>query len=161
MSEAPTLSGPDFTQGVEVSDVPEGGMLLGNAHGEAVLLVRHGREMSAVAATCTHYGGPLADGIVSDGQVRCPWHPACSDARTGEALAPPALNPLRRWNVERRGSKVFVGQPLAAPSGPKTLASTLESVVIVGAGAAGNAAAETLRREGYGGPVTLIGAEPT
>src|SRR5512144_1732839 len=97
MGEAPTPTGPDFTKGVELSDVPEDGVLLGNAHGEAVLLVRHGREVSAVAATCTHYGGPLADGIVSGGHPRCPWHHACCDAGTGEVLAPPALDPLRRW----------------------------------------------------------------
>ena len=104
MGEAPALTGPDFTRGVELADVPESGMLLGNANGESVLLVRHGDEVFAVAATCTHYGGPLAEGVVSDGVVRCPWHHACFDARTGEAVRPPALNPLRRWNVERRGS---------------------------------------------------------
>jgi len=162
MGDAPaSLTGPDLTQGVELSDVREGGSLLGNAHGEAVLLVRQRGEVFAVAATCTHYGGPLADGIVTAGEVRCPWHHACFDVRTGEAVRPPALNPLRRWAVEFRGSRVFVGQPLAAPSRPRTPAREVQSVVIVGAGAAGNAAAEGLRREGYGGPVTMIGAEPT
>ena len=161
MGEAPALTGPDFTRGVELADVPEAGVLLGNAHGEAVLLVRHGGEVFAIAATCTHYGGPLAEGIVMDGEVRCPWHHACFETRTGEAVRPPALNPLRRWNVERRGSQLFVGQPLAPPPRPKAPARAVESVVIVGAGAAGNAAAEALRREGYGGPVTMIGAEPT
>lgn len=161
MGDAPALTGPDFTQGIELSDIPEGGMLLGNANGEAVLLIHHGGEVFAVAATCTHYGGPLADGILSAGVVRCPWHHACFDARTGEAVRPPALNPLRRWTAERRGSRVFVGQPLAAPSPPRKRPSAVESIVIVGAGAAGNAAAETLRREGYAGSVTMIGAEPT
>ena len=161
MGDAPALTGPDFTQGIELSDIPEDGMLLGNANGEAVLLVRHGGDVFAVAATCTHYGGPLADGILGAGVVRCPWHHACFDARTGKAVRPPALNPLRRWTVERRGSRVFVGQPLAAPSAPRTPPSAVESVVIVGAGAAGNAAAETLRREGYAGLVTMIDAEPS
>jgi len=161
MGDAPALTGPDFTQGIDLSDIPEGGMLLGNANGEAVLLVHHGGDVFAVAATCTHYGGPLADGILNAGVVRCPWHHACFDARTGEAVRPPALNPLRRWTAERRGSRVFVGQPLAAPSPPRKRSSAVESVVIVGAGAAGNAAAETLRREGYAGFVTMIGAEPT
>ena len=161
MGDAPALTGPDFTQGIERSDIPEDGMLLGNANGEAVLLVRRGGDVFAVAATCTHYGGPLADGILSAGVVRCPWHHACFDARTGQAVRPPALNPLRRWTVERRGSRVFVGQPLAAPPAPRTPPSAVESVVIVGAGAAGNAAAETLRREGYAGLVTMIGTEPS
>ncbi len=160
MGEAPApLTGPDLTLGCELSDVPEDGMLLGHAHGVAVLLVRQGGEVFAVAPTCTHYGGPLAEGLVIDGQVRCPWHHACFDVRTGEAVRPPALNPLRRWEVERRGSQIFVGQPLAPPR-PRSSRSAVESVVIVGAGAAGNAAAETLRREGYSGPVTMIGSEP-
>ncbi len=160
MSEAPApLTGPDLAQGCESSEIPEDGSLLGHAHGEAVLLVRHGGVVFAVAPTCTHYGGPLAEGLVAGGQVRCPWHHACFDLRTGEAVGPPALNPLRHWAVERRGSRIFVGEPLA-PSPPRVSRSTVESVVIVGAGAAGNAAAEALRREGYLGPVTMIGSEP-
>jgi NADPH-dependent 2,4-dienoyl-CoA reductase/sulfur reductase-like enzyme/nitrite reductase/ring-hydroxylating ferredoxin subunit len=160
MGDAPApLKGPDLSQGLEPSEIPEGGSLLGHAQGEAVLLVRHGGVVFAVAPTCTHYGGPLAEGLVADGLVRCPWHHACFDVRTGEAVGPPALSPLRRWAVERRGSLVFVGQPLA-PSPARSSRSAVESVVIVGAGAAGNAAAEALRREGYLGPVTMIGSEP-
>jgi apoptosis-inducing factor 3 len=161
MSDAPTaLSGPDFTKGFELADVPEGGMLLGNAHGEAVLVVRHDGEVFAVGASCTHYGGPLAEGLLAAGQLHCPWHHACFDVRTGDAACPPALNPLPRWQVLQRGSRAFVGEPLAHPSGPR-LTLTPESILIIGAGAAGNAAAETLRKEGYGGPVTLVGGEPT
>ena len=161
MGEAPKpLTGPDLTQGCDPAEIPEGGTLLGHAFGEAVLLVRHGGEVFAVAATCTHYGGPLAEGLVIDGEVRCPWHHACFDVRTGEAVGPPALGPLRRWAVERRGSRILVGQALA-PSPPRSSRSEVESVVIVGAGAAGNAAAEALRREGYAGPVTMIGSEPS
>jgi NADPH-dependent 2,4-dienoyl-CoA reductase/sulfur reductase-like enzyme/nitrite reductase/ring-hydroxylating ferredoxin subunit len=161
MGDSPAPStGPDLTQGVELSDLKEGGMLLGSAHGEAVLLVLHHSQVFAVSAACSHYGAPLADGIVTDGEVRCPWHHACFSLCTGEAVRPPALNPLRRWKVERRASRIFVGQPLEEPQ-PNAVPSAVESVVIVGAGAAGNAAAETLRREGFLGPVTLIGAEPS
>lgn len=156
-----TPSGPDLTQGVDLSDVPDGGLLLGHAHGEAVLLVRHGDEVSAMGATCTHYGAPLVDGLVIGSEVRCPWHHACFDARTGEAVRPPALNPLPCWSVERRGSRVVVGEKCAPPPPKSAPPHAPESVVIVGAGAAGNAAAETLRREGYRGPVTMVGAEPT
>jgi NADPH-dependent 2,4-dienoyl-CoA reductase/sulfur reductase-like enzyme/nitrite reductase/ring-hydroxylating ferredoxin subunit len=153
------LTGPDLTQGCDLSEVPNGSTLLGHASGEAVLLVRQGTEVFAVAAACTHYGGPLAEGLVIDGQVRCPWHHACFDVRTGEAVGPPALQPLRCWAVERRGSRIVVGKTLPQPP-PRSSRSGVASVVIVGAGAAGNAAAETLRREGYAGPVTMIGAEP-
>jgi nitrite reductase/ring-hydroxylating ferredoxin subunit len=161
MGDSPAPStGPDLTQGVALSDLREGGMLLGSAHGEAVLLVMHDGQVFAVSAACSHYGAPLADGIVTAGEVRCPWHHACFSLGTGEAVRPPALNPLRRRKVERRASRVFVGEPLEEPQ-PRAVPSAVESVVIVGAGAAGNAAAETLRRHGFQGPVTLIGAEPS
>jgi apoptosis-inducing factor 3 len=153
------LTGPDLTQGCDLAEIPDGGTLLGHAFGEAVLLVRQGGEVFAVAAACTHYGGPLAEGLVRDGQVRCPWHHAAFDVRTGEAVRPPALQPLGCRAVERQGSRIVVGKALPPPP-PRPSRSGVESVVIVGAGAAGNAAAETLRREGYAGPVTMIGAEP-
>ncbi|HEX4826223.1 MAG TPA: FAD-dependent oxidoreductase [Candidatus Polarisedimenticolaceae bacterium] len=160
MSDAAAPSGPDLTQGVELSDIPKGGSLLGHVGDEAVLLVRPGGGdgVFAVGATCTHYGGPLAEGLVEGTRVRCPWHHACFDVTTGEAVAAPALNALACYAVERRGTRVVVGAkhdaaPKRAPS------KAPESVVIVGAGAAGNAAAEMLRREGYAGPVTMVGAE--
>jgi hypothetical protein len=112
----------------------------------------------AVGATCTHYGGPLAEGVVAGGQVRCPWHHACFDVRTGEAVAAPAIDPLPCWRVERDGARVMVGERRPRPE-PDALPAAPESVVIVGAGAAGTAAAEMLRRAGYAGPVTLIGAD--
>ena len=156
------LSGPDFTEGVEIDDVPSGGLLLGHAGGEAVILVRPvgSDEVFAVGASCTHYGGPLADGALVGAQIRCPWHHACFDARTGEAVAAPALSPLSCYTVERRGSRVVVGAKRAQSAARRRPERSPESVVIVGAGAAGTAAAEMLRREGYESPVTMIGAEP-
>ena len=161
MGGAPAaLSGPDFTKGFALADVPEGGMVLGNAHAEPVLVVRQGGQAFALGATCTHYGAPLVDGLVRDGQLHCPWHHACFDVATGEAACPPALNALPRWRVEQQGAQFFVREPLA-PSTERRPRRMPESILIVGAGAAGNAAAETLRREGYVGPVTLIGGENT
>src|SRR5262245_48110648 len=86
------LSGPDFGKDVTIADVPEEQAVLGHAEGEAVVLVRRGQEAFAVGATCTHYGGPLAEGLVDGDTIRCPWHHACFSLRTGEALAAPALN---------------------------------------------------------------------
>jgi NADPH-dependent 2,4-dienoyl-CoA reductase/sulfur reductase-like enzyme/nitrite reductase/ring-hydroxylating ferredoxin subunit len=136
-------------------------VLLGHAQGEAVLLVRPADtdEVFAIGTTCTHYGGPLADGLLVGDLVACPWHHARFDARTGEAVAAPALNPLPCWRVERRGSRLVVAEK-RAHTAPAARVHAPESVVIVGAGAAGNAAAEMLRREGYAGPVTMIGADP-
>jgi len=158
MSEAPQLSGPDLAQGVPLSELPDGGRLLGHSGGEAVLVVRRGEEIFAIGATCTHYGGPLAEGLVVGDTVRCPWHHACFSLRTGEPVRPPALNPVACYKVERDGDRIVVREK-AAPA-PRREAAGPSSVVIVGAGAAANAAAETLRREGYGGPITIVGPEP-
>ena len=154
------LPGPDLSLGVPLSDLAEGRPLLGHAFGEAVLLVLGGGGVFALGASCTHYGGPLAEGLVTGTAVRCPWHHACFDLRTGEPLRPPALNPVPTYDLERTGGRVRVLGPRAEPPPPPPVAGPA-SVVIVGAGAAGNAAAETLRREGYAGDVTLVGAEPT
>ena len=154
------LGGPDLTQGVDVLTVPDGTMLLGHARGEAVLLIRRGDEMFAIGATCTHYGAPLVDGLIVGDTVRCPWHHACFSVTTGEALRAPALNPVSCWRVERRGNIAYVKEQ--ERSQPRVLgpaAGITDSIVIVGGGAAGNAAAETLRREGYSGHVTMLSAD--
>ena len=74
--------GPDLTQGVLLADMRDGGMLAGRVGDEAVLLVRNGEDVFAIGARCTHYGGPLADGLVVGDTVRCPWHHACFSLRT-------------------------------------------------------------------------------
>jgi len=89
--QKPKLSGPDFTQGVDLSAVSDGTMLLGHAHGEPVLLVRRGEELLAIGAICTHYGASLDQGLLVGDTVRCPWHHACFSLRTGEAVRAPAL----------------------------------------------------------------------
>jgi apoptosis-inducing factor 3 len=152
------LEGPDFEKGFKIDEVADGKILLGHAFGEAVLVARRGDELFAIGATCTHYGGPLAQGLMVDCTVHCPWHHARFDLRTGEAIAAPALNNVACYKIDKRGEQFFVTgkideQPVRKPK------SSPASVVIVGAGAAGGAAAEMLRREGYDGPVTLIGAD--
>src|SRR5207244_6623815 len=119
---------------------------------------RRGDELFAIGATCTHYGGPLAKGLMVDCTVRCPWHHARFDLRTGEAIAAPALNDVACYKVAKRGERFFVTGKIDRKPARKPKSSPA-SVVIVGAGAAGGAAAEMLRREGYEGPVTLIGAD--
>ncbi len=133
-------------------------MLLGHAFGEPVLVARRGEELFAMGATCTHYGGPLAKGLMVDCTVHCPWHHARFDLRTGEAIAAPALNNVACYRIEKRGERFFVSDKIDKKAERKPKSSPV-SVVIIGAGAAGGAAAEMLRREGYDGPVTLIGAD--
>jgi NADPH-dependent 2,4-dienoyl-CoA reductase/sulfur reductase-like enzyme/nitrite reductase/ring-hydroxylating ferredoxin subunit len=153
MGSQTSLTGPDLAAGIADSELAE--TLVGHAHGEAVLLVRRGPTVHAVGATCTHYGAPLADGIVVDGHVHCPWHHACFDLATG-APQGPAITPLPCWDVTLEGGRIRVGAKREVTP-PKVTGP--ESVVIVGAGAAGVACAEALRLEGYGGPITLVNAE--
>jgi apoptosis-inducing factor 3 len=154
----------DLRGGVALRDLSDGGMLLGHVDTEEVILLRRGDAFFAVGAHCTHYQGPLAEGLIVGDTLRCPWHHACFSLRTGEALRAPALDPIPCWRVERIGDKAFVREKLAGPS-PRSrapagrTASTPASVVMVGGGAAGLAAADMLRREGYQGALTMISAD--
>src|ERR1044071_3249731 len=128
---------PDFKDGFPVNTLPDGGMVAGQLDGEDVLLARRGDEFFAVGAFCTHYHGPLADGLMVGETVRCPWHHACFSLRTGEALRAPALDPIARWKTEKVGDKVFIREKLAEPTPKSAPNSAPNSVVIVGGGAAG------------------------
>ena len=152
------LKGPNFERGSDIGEVPDGGMLLGHAFDEAILVAREGSQLFAIGATCTHYGGPLAEGLLVNCTVRCPLHHARFDLRTGEAIAAPALSDVACYKIDRRGDKFFVTGKITKKTARKPKSSP-ESVAIIGGGAAGNAAAEMLRREGYDGPVTLISAD--
>jgi apoptosis-inducing factor 3 len=160
MSEDTALSGPDLQSGIPIGEIPDSGVLAGHAGGKAVLLVHQGEEWFAIGAVCSHYSGPLAEGLVVGDTVRCPWHHACFSLRTGEALRPPALNDVACWKVEQRAGKVYVTGKAPKPKVRRRGSRHPNSVVIVGAGAAGDCAAETLRREGYEGRLTLYDPDP-
>jgi apoptosis-inducing factor 3 len=155
-------SGPDLSQGIALDQLADGKMLVGHVGGGDVLLVRQGNDIFAVAAHCTHYHGPLADGLVVGDTIRCPWHHACFDLRTGEAVEAPALSPIARWAVEQRDGKIWVsGKPEGAQPKPrrKAAGNTPEKIVIVGGGAAGFAAAEMLRRQSYQGSIVMLSSD--
>ena len=153
--------GPDLTRGVALDHLGDGGMVGGHVGDEAVLLARRGEEFFAIGATCSHYGGPLAEGLIVGDTVRCPWHHACFSLRSGEALAAPAFNPMPCWRVEKRNGTVFVRDKIEPAGKPKAQRPSAkpERMVIVGGGAAGFAAAEMLRREGFDGGLTLISSD--
>jgi len=134
-------------------------MVAGHVGEEQVLLVRVGQEVFATAAQCSHYHGPLADGLIVGDTVRCPWHHACFSLRTGEALHAPALSPIDCWSVEQRDGKVFVTEKRTdakpAPRG-KPASAAPDRIAIVGGGAAGFAAAEMLRRQQYRGSIVML-----
>jgi NADPH-dependent 2,4-dienoyl-CoA reductase/sulfur reductase-like enzyme/nitrite reductase/ring-hydroxylating ferredoxin subunit len=140
--------------------VPAGGSLAGHVGEDAVLLARVGEEWLAIGAVCSHYGGPLAEGLIVGDTVRCPWHHACFSLRTGRTLRPPALHDLPCYQVDVRDGKIFVTGRKPAPASSRSRATAPGSVLIIGGGAAGDSAAATLRREGYAGPVTIVDGDP-
>ena len=164
MSEEKELSGPDFGAGIAEDSLAPGKSITGHASGESVLLVRTGDEFLAVSSGCTHYGGPLGEGLLLGDTVRCPWHHGRFDLRTGAAIGAPPLNDLPCWIVERRNGMVFVtgrrdhGKPAPASRITRVL-TPIGKVAIIGAGAAGNAAGEMLRREGFTGSITLFDSD--
>jgi len=156
-SETPT--GPDLTQGVDFAELERDGRLVGRVGEEEVLLVLRENEVFAIGAHCSHYHAPLVDGLVLGGEIHCPWHHASFDLATGEVLRAPALDRLPCWTVERRDDKVFVrGEPAAKARAPAP-AEASKTVVIVGGGAAGLAAAAELRRLGFAGKLVMLSAE--
>jgi len=156
----------DFTRGIAIQDLADGAIIRGRVGAEEALLVRRGEEYFAIGAACTHYHAQLANGLIVDDTVRCPMHHACFSLRTGEALRAPALDSIAAWRVERVLDKIFFREKLnfpiksAASVAPQSTKNPT-SIVVVGAGAAGLAAADMLRREGYSGPVTMVGADDT
>jgi apoptosis-inducing factor 3 len=155
-SQTNELSGPDLRAGVPLDELADRKPQLGHVDGEAALLVKVDADVVAIGAVCTHYSGPLAEGIITGDTIRCPWHHACFSLRTGEVTAPPALASLPRWRTQLRNGHVYVGDKIEEPIEHAPLSAPPQSIVIVGAGAAGMLAAETLRKEGYSGSIALI-----
>src|ERR1700704_5533281 len=152
-------AGPDLSQGIALSEF-SGATLLGHVGDEDVLLVRSGSEVFAIGAHCSHYHGPLAEGLVDGESIRCPWHHACFDLRTGEAARAPALNSIAVWKVEPEGNRIFVRQKREQPKPRvKGALDAPGKIVIVGGGAAGFAAAEMLRRQDYRGSIVMLSNE--
>ena len=153
----PAPSGPDLTQGIALADLPDGGKLVGHLGEDQILLLRRGAEVFAISASCTHYSGPLAEGLLVGDMIRCPWHHAGFDIRSGEALRAPALSPLGCWTVEQRDGKIFVrGKRASAPAPIQAVGKAPDRIVIIGGGAAGFAAAERLRRARYQGSIVML-----
>jgi NADPH-dependent 2,4-dienoyl-CoA reductase/sulfur reductase-like enzyme/nitrite reductase/ring-hydroxylating ferredoxin subunit len=160
MSET-TVTGPDLVDdGIPLDSLVLNEPVKGQFEGKQVIVVRTETGLCAVAGHCTHYGGPLGDGLCVDGQVHCPWHHATFDLSTGEAVGAPALNSLKFYQPTERDGRVFVTGPVDPPIVDRQPPIAPDSVVIVGSGGAGAAAAEMLRRLGYTGSVSMIGLEP-
>ncbi len=141
------------------SELPEDRGITVKIGNTEILLVRQGGAVRAYAAKCPHAGGPLAMGAVCDGHIICPWHKARFSAADGALLDPPALSALTRFPVRVEGDDVFAdAAPIVTPTPPR--GSDARTMLVVGAGAAGIAAALALREFGFAGRVQLLGREP-
>ena len=160
MAQEPSQpNGPDLTQGVALDQFVDG-KFAGHAGGEEVLLVHNETGLFAIGAHCSHYHGPLAEGLITGGSICCPWHHACFDLASGEALRAPALSPIACWRVEQQNGRVFVREKLEQPKPRKSArGEAVDRIVIVGGGAAGFAAAEMLRRRGFAGSLVMLSSD--
>jgi len=162
--------GPDLALGVAVGEVPEGRIMAGSFAGQPVVLMQQNGQFCAWSGSCTHMGAPLGDGLIVEGQVRCPWHHARFDLRTGEAVGAPAFAALTAYKTSVTEGRVFVAaMPTHGEPGSTKETATRPAaahgkaeprVVIIGAGAGGHACAELLGRSGFPGTVTLISDDP-
>ena len=149
----------------KLSEIGEGEMKEVKVGETPVLLARVEGQCYALAAHCTHYGAPLAEGYLSGDRIVCPWHHACFNARTGNLEEPPALDSLAAYPIRIEGDDVIVDLPEDAPDRPTpemiapATASDDRTFVIIGGGAAGYAAAQTLREDGFTGRVVMITPE--
>ena len=149
----------------KINDLHDGEMKEISVGEKSVLLVRVNGEFHAIASNCSHYGGPLAEGVLHEHRIRCPWHQACFDVVTGNLEEPPALNALPHFDVRVEGENVIVNVPEDAEDYRiPTMAKynpdeDSRDFVIIGAGAAGNAAAETLRQDGFKGRIVMVTRE--
>ncbi|KAJ7183165.1 hypothetical protein C8R46DRAFT_1307300 [Mycena filopes] len=135
-----------------------------------VLLSRLGDKVHATSAFCTHYGAPLAKGVLtSDGRVVCPWHGACFNVCTGDIEDAPAPSALHSFKTEISDGQIKVTAKITDTqksnmSRPPKLSTTGtethgDGVVIIGGGSATFHAVESLRENGYKGAITILTKE--
>ena len=151
------------TPAAKLSEIAPGTMKEVSVGDTKVLLTRVGDACHAIGAHCTHYGAPLVDGALVGDRIICPWHHACFNARNGNMEEPPALDSLPNFPVTVDGDDIYVEVSHDAPDRRSPAAyhggDDPRTFVIVGGGAAGYMAAQTLRAEGFGGQVVMITQE--
>jgi NADPH-dependent 2,4-dienoyl-CoA reductase/sulfur reductase-like enzyme/nitrite reductase/ring-hydroxylating ferredoxin subunit len=149
----------------KINDLQDGNMREVEVEGLKILLTRLDGTFYAIGGECSHYGGPLAEGVLSGVHVTCPWHQARFHVKTGEVVDPPALDSMTRFETKVQGDRVILVLPKNA-AGSITPAMVKRNdqadsrlFVILGGGAAGNAAAQKLRQLAYQGRILLISRE--
>ncbi len=144
----------------ELNALPESQPVKVDVAGTSMILIRSGAQVRAFQSKCPHAGGPLEKGAVCDGKLVCPWHKAAFDISNGEWREPLALQNLKQYPVTLEQNRVLVNpRPLSPASHPVIRSERPETAVILGTGAAGSAAAITLRDAGFNGKLILIDKE--
>ncbi|HVI69994.1 MAG TPA: Rieske 2Fe-2S domain-containing protein, partial [Pyrinomonadaceae bacterium] len=147
------------------SDIQEGAMKEFSVDETRILVARVRDRFHAVSATCPHYGAPLVEGALCGTRLVCPWHHAVFNVVSGDLEEPPALDGLVSYDTRVEGERVIVSVPDETPDRRTAPMAVHEPVadsrqfVIIGGGAAGYAAAQTLREEGFRGNVVMITRE--
>jgi apoptosis-inducing factor 3 len=143
---------------IALTELPDRGMHPVEVEGAKILLYREGDVVHAVGGTCGHAGGPLAEGVQDRGRVICPWHKATFCLRTGNLLEPPAVDDLPSYQARVQGGLVQIMLPAIEPK-REPARSDDRVFAIIGAGAAGALAAQTLRQQGFGGRIVMLDRE--
>lgn len=143
-----------------LQDLADGGMNTVRVGSLDVLLCRQGAAVRAVQPLCPHYRMPLGDGLLCGSAIHCSWHQSKFDLNSGALLEPPALEPLRTYPVRLADGWIHVTLPADPRPMSAARVASVGSLVLLGAGAAGTAAALRLREQGYPGRVVMITAEP-
>uniref|UniRef100_A0A8C1TPA7 Rieske domain-containing protein n=1 Tax=Cyprinus carpio TaxID=7962 RepID=A0A8C1TPA7_CYPCA len=123
------------------SDLQDGQMKEVEVDQNKILLVRNNGEFTAVGGLCTHYGAPLIKGALVGDRVRCPFHGACFNTKTGDIEEFPGLDCLPKYKVLQDYGRV---------------PGVSHTVVLIGGGPASLQCAETLRQNGYEGRIIMV-----
>ena len=98
----------EFTAVLPESELPEGALRQVTVGERQIVLARQGGRIYALDAQCTHLGGPLAEGTLEDGSVRCPWHGSRFALADGWPLEGPAAIPQPCFETRVRDGQIEV-----------------------------------------------------
>jgi 3-phenylpropionate/trans-cinnamate dioxygenase ferredoxin subunit len=99
---------PEFVKAASVRDLPPGSHIVIEVEGFYIAVFNVNGDYYAIEDTCTHDGGPLAEGDLDGYVIECPRHGARFDIRTGKVLSFPAVTDVEAFDVKVEGGDVLV-----------------------------------------------------